>query len=321
MGRPRGLNVEYVERAPEVSAGLLGAVVTGAPEASVSAPLRVNLAMPSLGPMAAEVWRSELPIERGVDGPIGWSRTSELLLGAIAIRDAGPIAACATDAYRAIIPFVRASGYPNLVRLWNQFPRMLVEDDGLERYKAFCAGRAAGFEAEGFTLNGDLPAASAVGASGEGFVVTFLAARGPVTHVENPRQVSAFRYPRQYGPRSPSFARASRVDLDGESVIFVSGTASIVGHESLHRGVVTAQVEETIENLRLVYGAAARREIRSLDEVRGALYRIYVKHASDFETIRERVLARIGSDASCLWLCGDICRDELLVEIEMIGQE
>ena len=45
--------------------------------------------MPARGPMAAEVWRSELPIERGVDGPIAWSRTSELLAGALVILFGG----------------------------------------------------------------------------------------------------------------------------------------------------------------------------------------------------------------------------------------
>ena len=71
----------------------------------------------------------------------------------------------------------------------------------------------------------------------------------------------------------------------------------------------------------LVYGSAARREIRTLDEVRGAHYRIYVKRSCDLETIRERFRSRIGPDAACLWLRGDVCRDELLVEVEMIGQE
>ncbi|MGK2857319.1 MAG: hypothetical protein ACSLFQ_08940 [Thermoanaerobaculia bacterium] len=321
MDRSRGLFVEYSECAPEPSAGLLAVVSTGAAEAAVSAPLHIGLAMPSLGTMSVELWRSDLPIERGTDGPVVWSRTSDVLAGAITIPDASPIAARATEAYRTIIPFVRAAGFPHILRMWNQFPQILAQVDGLERYQGFCAGRAAGFEAEGYTLNGDLPSASAVGSDGEGLVVAFLAARRPVTHVENPRQVSAFRYPPRYGPRSPSFARASRIDLDGGSVVFVSGTASIVGHESLHLGDAAAQVDETVENLRLVYGAASRREIRTLDEVRGALYRIYVKQSSDLETIRERFLPRIAHDASCLWLRGDVCRDELLVEIEMIGQE
>ncbi len=321
MGRPRGLVIEYVEGVPEKTVGILGMVVAGAAEASVSSPLRIGLAMPFLGGNSVELWRTDLPIDRGTEGRITWSSAGDLLVGAMAVCADGSVAARSTEAYRAIVPFVKGAGFPTIVRMWNQLPRLLLHEDGLERYQAFCAGRAAGFEAEGFTLDGDLPAASAVGAIGGGLAVTFLASRRRPVYVENPRQVSAFRYPPQYGPRSPSFARASRVDLEGESHIFVSGTASIVGHESLHRGDAAAQVDETIENLRCVYGAAAGRDVSSLAELRGVIYRVYVKSASDLETIRERFLPRIAADSSCLWLRGDICRDELLVEVEMIGRE
>jgi len=163
--------------------------------------------------------------------------------------------------------------------------------------------------------------AFAVGTESEGFAVTVIASRCKAAYFENPRQVSAFRYPPQYGPKSPSFARASRVELGGEALIVVSGTASIVGHASLHVDDVRAQVDETVENLRLVYGAAAGGEIKCLGAVRGALYRIYVKCPADLDPIRERFVPQIASDASCLWLRGDICRDELLVEVEMIGRE
>ncbi|MFA6957124.1 MAG: hypothetical protein WC538_14745 [Thermoanaerobaculia bacterium] len=311
----RELVIEYADRVPDDMSDVLAVVHSGAVAASVSAPLRIGLAMPVLGGARAEVWRTELPIERGVDGAVVWSSAGDLLIGAMAIADSGPIATRAAEAYKTLIPFVRRAGFPNIVRMWNQVPRLLVHDDGLERYQAFCAGRAAAFEANGFTLDGDLPAASAVGTEGEGFAVTVLASRREVAYFENPRQVSAFRYPPQYGPKSPSFARASRVELGGEELIVVSGTASIVGHASLHADDVRAQVDETVENLRLVYGAAAGREVKSLGDVRSALYRIYVKCPADFEPIRERFIPRISSDASCLWLRGEICRGELLVEV------
>ncbi|MBI2214875.1 MAG: hypothetical protein HYU52_14605 [Acidobacteria bacterium] len=315
------LEIDYTTVVPESADGLLAVVVPGTIEASVTSPLRIGLAMPVLGDAHAEVWRTDLPIERGVDGAVVWSSAGDLLVGAIAVADAGPIAARADDSYRSVISFVRRAGFPNILRLWNQFPRILVQNDGLERYQAFCTGRYAAFESAGYSLEGDLPAASAVGTSGDGLLVTVVASRRSAGYFENPRQVSAFHYPRQYGPKSPSFARASRVETEGGALIFVSGTASIVGHVSLHCGDAAAQVDETVENLRLVYGAAAGRELRSLREAAGALYRIYVKREEDLETIRERFLPRIGDDATCLWLRGDICRAELLVEVEMIGRE
>src|SRR5690606_13866131 len=64
--------------------------------------------------------------------------------------------------------------------------------------------------------------------------------------VENPRQVSAYRYPRQYGPTPPAFARAM---LSPAKQLLVSGTASVVGHASHHVGDAAAQLDETARNL------------------------------------------------------------------------
>lgn len=313
------LSIEYADRIPADLQGVLALVVPGAAAATVASPLAIGLAMPLLGGGVAEVWRTSHPVERGTTGPIVWSKGGDVLVGAMALADDGPIERLAEEAYRTMIAFVRESGFPNIVRMWNQFPRILVHDDGQERYQSFCAGRYAAFEAAGFTLDGDLPAASAVGAAGDGLVVTVVASRREVRYFENPRQMSAFRYPRQYGPKSPSFARASRVAVADGGIVFVSGTASIVGHASVHLGVAAAQVDETVENLRLVYGAAAGREVPRLADVGGALYRVYVKREEDFGTIRARFEPRIARDAACLWLRGDICRGELLVEIEMIA--
>ena len=81
-----------------------------------------------------------------------------------------------------------------------------------------------------------LPAGTAVGTMSGPLKIHFLAARQPGTHVENPRQVSAYEYPRVYGPCSPSFARATlRPSISG-SHLLIAGTASVVGHVSEHIG-------------------------------------------------------------------------------------
>ena len=61
--------------------------------------------------------------------------------------------------------------------------------------------------------------------------------------VENPRQVSAYRYPPTYGPRvADLLARgAGRTSAAATIALFISGTASIVGHETVHQGDVRAQ--------------------------------------------------------------------------------
>src|SRR3546814_12443298 len=87
------------------------------------------------------------------------------------------------------------------------FDAITFGDGDAERYREFCVGRARGL---GDFDTHALPAATAIGRCDDARVVQvyWLAARTPGMPVENPRQVSAYRYPRQYGPQQPSFARA-----------------------------------------------------------------------------------------------------------------
>ncbi len=114
------------------------------------------------------------------------------------------------------------------------------------------------------------PAATCIGRrDGDPMVqVYWLAGRAPGLPLENPRQVSAYRYPREYGPTPPSFSRAM---LASDRLVMISGTASIVGHASRHRGNVRAQLDETFTNLANVLQRAAGRRARHHDEARAAV--------------------------------------------------
>ena len=76
-----------------------------------------------------------------------------------------------------------------------------------------------------------------------------LSARQPGSPLENPRQVSAWRYPRQYGPQAPSFARGMLAAPGSSLPLLLSGTASVVGHATLHGEDTLRQLEETFANL------------------------------------------------------------------------
>ena len=58
----RELVIAYSDRVPDDESDVLAVVLPGAAVASVSAPLRIGLAMPVLGGAQAEVWRTELPV-------------------------------------------------------------------------------------------------------------------------------------------------------------------------------------------------------------------------------------------------------------------
>ncbi len=224
-------------------------------------------------------------------------------------------------AYRSLLNALQATGYPHLLRIWNSIPGINVDDGGLERYRRFNLHRFKAYDESKRPTQAGAPAACALGSFGGPLVLYCLASNTPPESIENPRQTSAYRYPQQYGPRAPSFSRAAlwRGAGSDSDVLFVSGTASIVGHQTLHQGNVVAQAHETLTNLQSVVAAAVSRGAREVALLSDLMLKAYVRHPSD-QPLVHRVLAGHGLDADAvLYLHADICRADLLVEIEAIG--
>jgi len=175
--------------------------------------------------------------------------------------------------------------------------------------------------ASGRALTGKVPAASALGAAHDSpLVVYFLAARTPPSFVENPRQVSAYHYPPEYGPRSPTFSRACLSNFAGGPMLFISGTASIIGHETVHVGDAAAQTREALRNIDALLQEAnqlaappARFAIENLR------FKAYVRHATDLPAVKSELRAAAGPAAQVLYLQADLCRRDLSIEIEATG--
>jgi chorismate lyase / 3-hydroxybenzoate synthase len=249
-----------------------------------------------------------------------WQHDGDWLFGVIDVAEASGLEAAASHAYAGLFNALHSTGFTHLLRVWNYLPRINEEGAAMERYKLFNAGRQQAFLEAGERAFEGSPAACAIGSADGPLRVRFLAGRGAVRHVENPRQVSAYRYPQRYGPRAPTFSRAALATVgEGRLGLFVSGTASIVGHESVHHGDVRAQVRETVANLHAVLGNARRKSNArwSLRDVHGV---VYVRHAHDHAAVVDelaRTAPELGCDAAELvFLHADICRRELDVEIE-----
>lgn len=266
-------------------------------------------------PAPVEVWRTREPITTGIDDGITWAKTGNHLFGSL-ILDEEPhcdLAGLTRTAYRTILDFLHDIDRPIVLRAWNYFPRIHERHGGLDRYQSFCIGRHSAFTAAGYREE-LLPAATLIGNDAPGLRIAFLAAREPGIQIENPRQVSAFRYPQEHGPQSPSFSRATM--KDGQ--LLVSGTASIVGHESVHTGDVIAQTDEIIANLEAVI-AAARGETNRGPDPRPPAMRVYLRRPEDTGAVRQRLATLPGRETvPTIFLRGDICREELLVEIETL---
>lgn len=272
-----------------------------------------------------EVWavNGSVPLQSGDSEGVAWRRFGDLLFGVIEIDEAAvrpgpltsPLQQAAFDAYARIFRLLDAQGLPHLWRLWNYMADINGETGALERYRQFNVGRGDAFEAGARSVVGRVPAACALGVAAGPMTVAFMAGATPIVPVENPRQVSAFLYPDRYGPRSPTFSRAALAYPPGQEVLFVSGTASIVGHQTVHPGDVRAQTAESLDNIEAVL-AVASENARSGRYALGDLgYRVYVRHASDLAPVREVVTQRLGG-ARVAYVQADVCRVDLLVEIE-----
>jgi chorismate lyase/3-hydroxybenzoate synthase len=283
----------------------------------------VDIRTPVLGSTGevCEIWRTQERLESGQRSRVHYRRAEEILFGCISITETEGLQIATGEAYREIFATLDELSYPHLLRVWNYLPQINLETHGIERYRQFNNARRNALIASGRDVSGNVPAACALGsANGSPLVIYFLAGREAPALIENPRQVSAYEYPPQYGPK-PAFSRATLARAASGAVLFISGTASIVGHQTMHVGDVAAQTRETLVNIEALLGEANRVSGRARFGLEALAYKVYVRNSADLPLIQSQLHAALGRDAQIVYLQADICRQDLLVEIEAIGRE
>jgi chorismate lyase/3-hydroxybenzoate synthase len=277
-------------------------------------PRYLHVPLESPGKNLFEVWRVSGHVSSGRSGSIRYASDGEYLFGVIELDEAehGGIHAASKAAYCAIGAFCADSATPHVLRVWNYLAAITQGDGDDERYKQFCAGRAAGMEV---IFGDDYPAATAIGRlDGQKILqVYWLAARYPGIALENPRQLSAYLYPREYGPRPPRFARALLAPTQPRQ-LHLSGTAAVVGHVSQHAGDCAAQLDEIFTNLDALLRTAAQHGTAA--DLSRAVLKLYLRNHADRVMVEARLRTQLPAGTPWLLLYGDVCRAELLVEID-----
>jgi chorismate lyase/3-hydroxybenzoate synthase len=301
-------------------------------------PRYLRVPLEPYGDARFERWRGRDPVRSGQEGDaqvgfVRWASDGLLTFGAIEVDEAtgergvgerasseqpdhSDICEASERAYAALVRFVEGSDTPHLLRVWNYLDAITLGDGDAERYRQFCIGRARGLGS--FDPLG-LPAATAIGRCDgrRTLQVYWLSAARRGTPVENPRQVSAYRYPRQYGPQSPSFARAMLPPPDSHMPLLLSGTASVVGHASQHIGELLKQIGETFVNFDALLGEARRMAPELPAEFgENTRLKVYVRDADDLAVVARALEQRFGDRVPHLILHAAICRRELAVEID-----
>jgi chorismate lyase / 3-hydroxybenzoate synthase len=278
-------------------------------------PVWVDIPVLGKGGTSIEVWTSDKRVTQCEYLDMTGHYDGSVLFCSVKLdQGAGQsLQALTEQAYTRIFKFVDYHNYPKLLRVWHYLPQINDDENGLERYRGFNVGRHEAFVANGRSIGEEtVPAASALGSDSGSLTIYFIAGKQPGKAVENPRQVSAYHYPNLFGPRSPIFVRAMSATLGGQHCFFISGTASIVGYETVHQGDVAKQTTETLLNIRALLEQAPL-----YDANRGRmLLKIYLRYLHDLDVVQARVEEEFGVTCKAVYLHSNICRSDLLLEIE-----
>lgn len=227
------------------------------------------------------------------------------------------------------------SGFEHVLRTWFYLGGITETDDGLQRYRQFNRARTDFYRGIKFHCSaaqpnipqGIYPASTGIGTRGTGLVAGCLAlqtdrADALLLPLENPQQTPAYAYHPRHSPHSPKFSRGVALVLGDYVTTWLSGTASVVHSLSRHPGDIRGQTKQTIENIEKLISAEnfafhgiqhAGLRLSDLAKVR-----VYLKRPQDFATCKAICDERFGS-VPTIYAVADVCRAELLVEIEGVA--
>jgi enamine deaminase RidA (YjgF/YER057c/UK114 family) len=271
-------------------------------------------------------WKTEF-ISRGENGAVLFEQEqSRILIGNVQSNVNANCSVNSENAFLQLKEIFRNGGFPvnSIVRQWNYIENILGFDDNKQRYQEFNDVRSD-FYGESFREKG-YPAATGIGMKQGGIIIEFIAIQSDKLislPIDNPEQIAAHSYSKNVlvGEEcilktTPKFERARFLELFGKKVIFISGTASIRGENTIGIGDPALQTEVTIDNIKQLYSDKVLSKISNGDLVaRYGHARIYVKDRKDFAAIKKTFRMHFGN-LPVVYIVADICRPDLLVEIE-----
>lgn len=260
-------------------------------------------------------------------GPVEIKLTCNGLFGSLSINippyeDA--LDTITESAYLQIFKALESFPEMKIIRIWNKISNILEPSlQGISRYQLFNAGRFNAFKQYYGKEFGSIkvPAASAVGTKDNVLQIDFLAVETPIAYIENKDQIPAYRYSEKHGKIPPFFSRGIIYDNNGQRLLLSSGTASIVGEDSLHKNDIYEQSCQSLQNLRILGSQfnLKRYDIQygfALEDV--IMLRVYYKHEQDLPFL-ERFIPKFLPHSCCIaFQHADICRNELLIEVEAV---
>lgn len=226
--------------------------------------------------------------------------------------------------------------FSNVIRQWNYIEKITCKINhagkASQHYQIFNDVRSKYYDNANFS-NG-YPAATGIGMDFGVVCIDFIAARvsedGLVVGIKSPVQFDAYTYSKEvlaencamsdFCRTTPKFERAKLISMGGSKWIFISGTAAIVGQDSDRDNSVEHQTEMTIDNIKQLISVEniTKQGVRIAEEPEVTYLRVYVKYKEDLLAV-EQICRKHFKDISLSFVVADICRQELLVEMEGHG--
>jgi enamine deaminase RidA (YjgF/YER057c/UK114 family) len=225
-------------------------------------------------------------------------------------------------------------GMDDIVRQWNYLEDIIelgACDEGMQQnYQSLNNIRHTFYSR--YVFNNGYPAATGIGMNSGGFVLECIAIKArkdiQIIPIKNPVQISAYDYSdnvlvgsKIQGLSTPKFERAKLYTRVGNQFdLLISGTAAIQKEKSLAGNDVDEQTKITLENIDKLLTSASLLLIegnKKIIQTSLSYLRVYIKRKEDFIKVKS-ICDRYAGLIKPVYLFADICRDELLVEIEGI---
>jgi len=240
------------------------------------------------------------------------------------------------DVFQKMYEILEIEGmdFSDVVRQWNFIESILqISQNGAgpkQNYQIFNDVRTDFYNTSNYK-NG-YPAATGIGMNSGGVILEFIAVTDSeanlIIPIKNPQQIDAHQYTEKVlvGANSdikatPKFERAKVLATENGDKIFISGTAAILGENTIKDNSVETQTEITIDNIdALISSQNMNTHGITVDgETVKEYIRVYVKDEKEIPKVKE-VCENKWGNIQALYLVSDICRDDLLVEIEGVGK-
>lgn len=271
---------------------------------------------------------------------IKYSESKEFVVWSLEIdevrdNDGDELIRITENAYNEVYEFLQKCWKTTFVRIWNYVTDILWETTIIidwekivtNRYKAFCTGRSLSLD-NVFKLDPKLlPTATGIWNHMEKkwLKLFFIATnRSDIQNHKNPKQTNPADYDiNLHGIKQikwqasvPKFNRATTID--GNNMLFIWGTASILWQEVVYEWNVVKQTRQTLQNIKYTMEEAKFNTWIDF-MIFPVILKVFIKNKTDFDAVKliiennSNPLPNVIIDV--IYTYGDICRDKWLVEI------